>query len=56
MTDRIVTVFGASGRQGQAQVRALLAAGFYVRAISRNPEILQARDPIYRVWRRRRAP
>lgn len=32
-----VTVFGASGRQGLAQVRQLLVQGFNVRAVSRNP-------------------
>ena len=31
----IVTVFGASGRMGQAQVRQLLLAGYEVRAITR---------------------
>ena len=31
----IVTVFGASGRMGQAQVRQLLLAGYKVRAITR---------------------
>jgi uncharacterized protein YbjT (DUF2867 family) len=31
----IVTVFGASGRMGQAQVRQLLLAGYQVRAITR---------------------
>jgi uncharacterized protein YbjT (DUF2867 family) len=35
-----VTVFGASGRQGQAQVRQLLAQGYAVRAITRNQSIL----------------
>lgn len=33
-----VTVFGASGRQGQAQVRQLLAAGHKVRALSRRED------------------
>ncbi|MFK7978057.1 MAG: SDR family oxidoreductase, partial [Halioglobus sp.] len=37
MSRKTVTVFGASGRQGLAQVRQLLAQGFEVRAISRNP-------------------
>ena len=36
-----VAVFGASGRQGLAQVRQLVAAGHKVRAISRRP------DPFY---------
>lgn len=39
MSDRTVTVFGASGRQGQAQVRTLLEAGIHARAVSRDPEI-----------------
>lgn len=34
----LVAVFGASGRQGMAQVRQLLAAGHSVRAISRRPD------------------
>ncbi|MDB5448605.1 MAG: hypothetical protein JWQ97_3922, partial [Phenylobacterium sp.] len=36
-----VAVFGASGRQGLAQVRQLRAAGYDVRAISRS------KDPFY---------
>lgn len=35
MAERLVTVFGASGRQGGAQIRALLAKGFHVRAVTR---------------------
>lgn len=38
---RLVAVTGASGRQGGAQVRQLLKAGFAVRALSRRP------DPFY---------
>lgn len=34
-----VAVFGASGRQGQAQVRELAAQGFHPRAISRHKEL-----------------
>lgn len=34
----LVAVFGASGRQGMAQVRQLKAAGHAVRAISRRPD------------------
>ncbi|QIG54342.1 NmrA family NAD(P)-binding protein [Altererythrobacter sp. BO-6] len=34
----LITVIGASGRQGMAQVRQALAAGYDVRAISRQPE------------------
>ncbi len=34
----LVAVFGASGRQGMAQVRQLRAAGHAVRAISRSPD------------------
>ena len=37
----LVAVFGASGRQGLAQVRQLRAAGHSVRAVSRSP------DPFY---------
>ena len=32
---KLVTVFGASGRMGQAQVRQLILAGYKVRAITR---------------------
>jgi uncharacterized protein YbjT (DUF2867 family) len=42
MTIKTVTVFGASGRQGQAQVKALLAAGYWTRAVSRHQSIFQA--------------
>jgi uncharacterized protein YbjT (DUF2867 family) len=38
MENKTVTVFGASGRQGLAQVRQLLAQGFWVRAVTRSPE------------------
>jgi uncharacterized protein YbjT (DUF2867 family) len=38
MKNKTVTVFGASGRQGLAQVRQLRAQGFWVRAITRAPE------------------
>ncbi len=37
----LVTVIGASGRQGLAQVRQALAAGYDVRAISRRPDALE---------------
>ena len=39
----LVCVFGASGRQGMAQVRQLSLAGHRVRALSRSP------DPFYGV-------
>ncbi len=39
MTIRTVTVFGASGRQGQAQVKRLLSAGYWTRAVSRHQSI-----------------
>lgn len=38
MGNRVVTVFGASGRQGLAQIRQLLAQGYGVRAVTRSPE------------------
>ena len=38
MQKKIVTVFGASGRQGLAQIRQLLVQGFLVRAVTRSPE------------------
>ena len=37
---KTIAVFGASGRQGQAQVRQLLAQSYAVRAISRHKTIL----------------
>mgnify|MGYP001827162588 FL=1 len=38
MQNKTVTVFGASGRQGLAQIRQLRAQGFWVRAVTRSPE------------------
>ena len=38
MEQKTVTVFGASGRQGLAQVRQLLEHGFQVRAVTRSPD------------------
>ena len=40
----LVTVFGARGRQGEAQVRQLLAAGHEVRAVSRDPDPFRGQD------------
>ncbi|GIX20991.1 SDR family oxidoreductase [Erythrobacter cryptus] len=37
----LITVIGASGRQGLAQVRQALKAGYEVRAISRRPDALE---------------
>jgi uncharacterized protein YbjT (DUF2867 family) len=42
MPFKTVTVFGASGRQGQAQVKCLLAADYGVRAVSRHRSIFDA--------------
>jgi uncharacterized protein YbjT (DUF2867 family) len=44
MSIRTVTVFGASGRQGQAQVQQLLAAGYWTRAISRNASLFHGKE------------
>ncbi|RPI93389.1 MAG: NmrA/HSCARG family protein, partial [Chloroflexi bacterium] len=41
--NRIVVVTGATGRQGGAVIRALLDAGWRVRALTRNPESEKAR-------------
>ncbi len=41
---RLVTVFGASGRQGLAQVRQLSRAGFATRAVSRRPDPFLGED------------
>jgi uncharacterized protein YbjT (DUF2867 family) len=40
----LVSVIGASGRQGLAQIRQLKAAGYEVRAISRNPDQFAGTD------------
>jgi uncharacterized protein YbjT (DUF2867 family) len=42
-TDRIVAVIGATGRQGGAVARHLLADGWQVRALTRRPEVEPAR-------------
>ena len=41
MNKKIVTVFGASGRQGLAQIRQLRAQDYAVRAVTRSPERFQ---------------
>ena len=38
MAARLITVYGATGQQGGPVARALLASGFAVRAITRNPD------------------
>lgn len=40
---KLVTVFGATGSQGNPVARALLQAGFKVRAVTRNPDSEKAR-------------
>src|SRR6056300_641286 len=40
----LVTVFGASGRMGQAQVRQLLLAGYEVRAITRKKGVFKDKN------------
>jgi uncharacterized protein YbjT (DUF2867 family) len=42
-TDRLVVVFGATGRQGGAVARHLLAGGWRVRGVTRNPDSDAAR-------------
>jgi len=44
MAIRTVTVFGASARQGQAQVRQLLQQGFQPRAVTRQKDIFSGPD------------
>ena len=44
MPEDIVTVFGASGRQGLAQVRQLVARGYRVKAVTRGPDRYTAQD------------
>ena len=46
MAIKTVTVFGASGRQGQAQVRQLLRQGYQTRAVSRQKGIFA--DPAFK--------
>ena len=46
----IVTVFGASGRMGQAQVRQLLLAGYQVRAITRKKGLFSLFRPSTIFW------
>ena len=41
---KLVTVFGASGRMGQAQVRQLLLAGYKVRAITRKKSVFKNKN------------
>ena len=41
---KTITVFGASGRQGQAQVRQLLLQGFRPRAVTRQKDIFAGPD------------
>lgn len=43
-TDKLVLITGATGRQGGAVARELLAAGWPVRAMTRHPESDAARD------------
>jgi uncharacterized protein YbjT (DUF2867 family) len=38
-SDRIVAITGATGRQGGAVARHLLADGWQVRALTRKPEV-----------------
>ncbi len=40
----LITVFGASGRQGMAQVRQALKAGYDVRALSRHEDAFDGFD------------
>lgn len=44
-TIKTVCVFGASGRQGMAQIKALLADGYWPRGLMRNPAKFPAQVP-----------
>ena len=41
---KLITVFGATGQQGGAVARALLAKGYKVRAVTRNPDSPKAKE------------
>ena len=41
---KLITVFGATGQQGGAVARALLAKGYKVRAVTRNPDNPKAKE------------
>ena len=41
---KLITVFGATGQQGGAVARALLAKGYKVRAVTRNPDSAKAKE------------
>ncbi len=41
---KLITVFGATGQQGGAVARALLAKGYTVRAVTRNPDSPKAKE------------
>ena len=43
MTIKTVTVFGASGRQGQTELRELIAQGSWPRAASRSKNLFSAK-------------
>ncbi len=44
MSNRLITVFGATGGQGKTVALALQSSGFRVRALTRNPESSGAKD------------
>ena len=41
---KLITVFGSTGQQGGAVARALLAKGYQVRAVTRNPDSPKAKE------------
>ena len=41
---KLITVFGATGQQGGAVTRALLAKGYKVRVVTRNPDSPKAKE------------
>lgn len=44
MSEKLITVFSATGRQGTSVVSSLIANGFEVRALTRNPEGVAAKQ------------
>ncbi len=44
MSVKLITVFGATGQQGNAVAKALLAKNYKVRAVTRSPDNAKAQE------------